>query len=65
MTKLYLRGAAGCPTMVLRWSKLNKKYGNGLGLGVKIQITLLRLFRMYPDGAAFQTVKKAYLYFKK
>ena len=65
MTKLYLRGAAGWPTMVLRWSELNKKYDYGLGWSVKIQIKLLGLFRMYPDGTAFQTVKKAYLYFKK
>ena len=64
MTKLHLRGAAGCPSMVLRWSRLNEKYGQGLGLGVKIQIALLSLFRMQLDSTAFKTVKKAYLYFK-
>ncbi len=64
MTKLYLRGAAGCPSTVLRWSKLNQKYGRGLGLSVKIQIVLLSLFRIHPDSASITKVKKAYSYFR-
>ena len=64
MTKLYLRGAAGCPNMVVRWSRLNKKYGQGSGLGVKIQIMLLSLFRVEFDSNTFKKVKSAYFYFK-
>ena len=64
MTRLYLRGAAGCPGMIWRWSRLNKKYGQGLGLSVKIQIGLLSLFRIHLDSAAIKKVKRAYSYFR-
>ena len=64
MTKLYLRGAARCPDMIFRWSKVNKEHGEGLGLGVKVQILMLSLFRLPVDSASLVKVKKAYIYFK-
>lgn len=64
MTKLYLRGAGGCPSMLFRWSKLNKKYGQGPGLSVKIQIGLLSLFRINPDSISMRKMKRVYAYFK-
>ena len=64
MTKLYLRGAAGCPSMVFRWSRLNEKYGRDSGLVVKIQIAMLSLFRMRLDSAVGKKVKVAYFYLK-
>lgn len=64
MTQLYLRGSADCPNMALRWSRLNKKYGRGSGLNIKIQIALLSFFRIQPDSVTLEKAKKAYFYLK-
>lgn len=62
MTKLYLRGASDCPSMILRWSRLHKKYGQERGLVVKIQIATLSLFRIRIDSTVGRKIKKIYLY---
>ena len=64
MTKLYLRGAGGCPSMILRWGRLNRKYGEGLGVRVKVQIGLLSLFRIHLDSPSMKKAKRIYAYFR-
>lgn len=61
-TRLYFRIAADCPDIVARWSKLHKKYGAGLALGIKLKLSLLRLFRVRSNSSLFHSLKKIYFY---
>jgi len=65
MTRLYIRAAADCPDIAARWAKLNREFGSGFGLKVKIELYILRIFGIRPDSALFFKLKKAYFYLRK
>jgi len=61
-TRLYFRIAADCPDIVARWGKLHKRYGSGRGLGTRLELWLLRLFRVRPSSDLFYYIKMIYFY---
>jgi hypothetical protein len=52
-TRLYFRVAADCPDVVVRWSKLNKNYGAGFAVGIKLKLWLLSVLRIRSNSDAF------------
>lgn len=61
-TRLYFRAAADCPDVVLRWVKLNKLFGRGLGLGTILELKFLSVFRLNPESKGFKILKRLFFH---
>ena len=57
-TRLYFRAAAQCPSIVSRWSKLNREFGKGSGYGTKFTLWIFRSLRIQMHGALYWQLKK-------
>ena len=57
-TRLYFRGAANCPSIAVRWHKLNQGFGRGLGLDTIIMLKLLSVSRCGPESRIFQNLRR-------
>jgi glycosyltransferase involved in cell wall biosynthesis len=60
MTRLYFRAAAKNFDVAFRWTELNKKYGAGYRLGIKLQLLFLSFFRVSAESRLFVRLKKFY-----
>jgi hypothetical protein len=63
MTPLYYQMAADCPDIVARFSALNKKFGIGFALGIKINLWLLSVFHIRSNSDAYHFLKKCRFWF--
>jgi len=61
-TRLYLRAAAHCPSIVSRWSRLNSQFGRGGGYSTKFKLWFFRALRIEMDGEVFGQLKKLYVW---
>lgn len=59
-TRLYFRAAANCPGVVVGWGKLNKKFGVGYAIGVKLKLWLLATLHIRSDSRLFNYLKTIY-----
>ena len=59
-TRLYFRVAANCPDVVVRWSKLNKKFGVGYAIWIKLKLRLLAALHIRSDSRLFNYLKMVY-----
>ncbi len=57
VTRLYLLAASFHPDIVVRWSKLNSRFGSGSGFKARLQLQLFRLFRIHKDSRLFRWMK--------
>lgn len=62
VTRLYIRLAAICPDVVLKWEKLNREFGIEAGGRAKVILWLLRCLRIRVDGALFRKLRKLYVW---
>ena len=58
-TRLYFRVAARCPSIVSRWSKLNREFGKGGGYATKFKLWLFRMLRIRIHGAFYSQLKNS------
>lgn len=56
-TRLYFRAAAECPNISARWGELNKKFGDGFALGIKIKLQFLSWLSIKPNSVLFNSLK--------
>lgn len=61
MTRLYFRAAAYCPDTIVRWNRLNHRFGIGPAWGVKLKLLALSILRIRPNSAIFTRLKSYYL----
>lgn len=59
-TRLYFRAAARCPDVTERWARMNKQYGEGFALAIKIKLWLLSVLRVNANGRVFFLLKNLY-----
>ena len=62
MIRTYFRVAATCPNVVSRWRKLNREFGKDWGVAITLKLSLFRLFRIQPNSALFEQLKKIYVW---
>jgi len=60
VTRLYYLVAGDCPDVVARWSALNKKFGVGFALRIKLKLWLLRVLRIRSSSDSIHQLKKYY-----
>lgn len=62
LTRLYYLLAANCPDVVARWSALNRKYGEGIALQIKLKLWLLRTFHISSGSVVYGRLKRFYFF---
>ncbi len=60
LTRLYYLLAGDCPDVVSRWSALNKEFGAGFALGIKLKLWLLSMFRIRSNSDTYHRLKSYY-----
>lgn len=57
ITRLYFKAAVRCLDVAIRWGRLNKRFGTGYGLKIKVQLFFLGLFRLSMDSGILLRLK--------
>jgi glycosyltransferase involved in cell wall biosynthesis len=63
VTYWYFLVGSQCPNIVSRWSQLNKQFGNGFALAIKLRLWLLCILHIDSNSRCFNYLKKLYLYY--
>lgn len=58
VTRIYFRAAADCPDIVMRWWRLNTKFGRTFPWGTMFQLLVLSVLRIRPGSHFFEKLKK-------
>ncbi|MDD2774383.1 MAG: glycosyltransferase [Gallionella sp.] len=61
-TRLYFRAAATCPSVAIRWHKLNQRFGDRTGFTTVLELAFLSMFKCSPKNRFFQKLKKIHLH---
>lgn len=63
--RLYLRLAADCPDITLRWRRLNQKVGTYSTFHSLVELWFFHHMKIRPESRGFEFVKKVYIFLKQ
>lgn len=61
-TRLYFRATASGTAVAVRWGRINKRFGKGFALGIKLKLWLLCAMQIQPSSKLFKFLMKMYFY---